>query len=218
VDCDPLAALEPAQAPDAVQAVALVADQLKAELEPLVMLLGFATSMTEGADEFTDTVADCAALPPDPEHVSVNVELALRAPVDCEPLDALPPDHAPEAVQVAARLLDHVRVEDWPELRVLGLAVSCTTGGWLETVTVADCVAEPPGPVQVSSYSVEFVSAPVDQVPLSGTAPFQPPDAVQLVAFSAFHVRVELPPLLSVVGEADKLTETLDTVTSIFTA
>jgi hypothetical protein len=112
VDCDPLAALEPAQAPDAVQAVALVADQLRVELEPLVMLLGFATSVIAGADEFTDTVADCVALPPDPEHVSVNVELALTAPVDCEPLNALPPDHAPEAVQVPARLTDHVSVED----------------------------------------------------------------------------------------------------------
>ena len=112
MDCDPLAALAPAQAPDAVQAVALVANQFRVELEPLVMLLGLATSMIVGADEFTDTVVDCAALPPDPEHVSVNVELALRAPVDCEPLNALPPDHAPEAVQVPARLADHVRVED----------------------------------------------------------------------------------------------------------
>jgi hypothetical protein len=82
--------------------VALVADQLRVELEPLVMLLGFATSVIVGAEEFTDTVADCSALPPDPEQVSVNVELALRAPVDCEPLNALPPDHAPEAVQVLA--------------------------------------------------------------------------------------------------------------------
>jgi hypothetical protein len=102
-------------------------------------------------------------------------------------------------------------------LSVLGLAVSCTTGGWLETVTVADCVADPPAPVQVSSYSVVLVSAPVDQVPLSGTAPFQPPDAVQLVASAAFHVRVELPPLPTVVGEAVKVTAALATVTSMLT-
>jgi hypothetical protein len=90
----------------------LVADQLKVEPEPLVMLLGFAASVIVGADEFTDTVADCSALPPDPKHVSVNVELALRAPVDCEPLSALPPDHAPDAVHVLAWLLDQVSVED----------------------------------------------------------------------------------------------------------
>jgi hypothetical protein len=95
--------------------------------------------------------------------------------------------------------------------------VSCTTGAWLETVTVADCVAVPPGPVQASPYSVVLVSAPVDQVPLSATAPFQPPDAVQLVAFTAFHVKVELPPLPTVVGEAVKFTDTLGAVTSMFT-
>ena len=90
----------------------MVADQLKVELEPLVMLLGFAANMIVGADEFTDTVADCSALPPDPEQVRVNVELALSAPVLCEPLNALPPDHAPDAVHVPAWLLDHVSVED----------------------------------------------------------------------------------------------------------
>jgi hypothetical protein len=95
-----------------VQAVALLADQFSVELEPLVMLLGLATSVIVGADELTDTVADCEAPPPDPKQVSVNVELALTAPVDCEPLNALPPDHAPEAVQMPARLADQVRVED----------------------------------------------------------------------------------------------------------
>jgi hypothetical protein len=97
------------------------------------------------------------------------------------------------------------------------LAESCTTGDWLETVTVADCVADPPGPVHVSSYSVVLVSAPVDHVPLSGTAPLQPPDAVQPVAFTAFHVKVEVPPLATVVGEAVKVTAALGTVTSILT-
>jgi hypothetical protein len=113
-DCEPLMALLPDQAPDAEQLVALVADQLNVELAPLETVLGLAESVTVGADEdeLTVTVADCSALPPDPVHVSVNVELALRAPVDCDPLNALPPDHAPEAVQVLAWLLDHVSVED----------------------------------------------------------------------------------------------------------
>lgn len=95
--------------------------------------------------------------------------------------------------------------------------MSCTTGGWLETVTVTDCVADPPGPVQASSYSVVLVSAPVDQVPLIATAPFHPPDAVQLVAFGAFHVKVELPPLPTVVGEAVKVTAALGAVTVMST-
>ena len=95
--------------------------------------------------------------------------------------------------------------------------MSCTTGGWLATVTVADCVADPPGPVHASSYSVVLLSAPVDQVPLGATAPLHPPEAVQLVAFAAFQVKVELPPLPTVVGEAVKVTAALGVVTFMFT-
>ena len=58
VDCEPLAALLPDQAPDAVQAFAFVADQLSVELVPLVTELGAAPIETVGADELTETVAD----------------------------------------------------------------------------------------------------------------------------------------------------------------
>ncbi len=71
--------------------------------------------------------------------------------MDCEPLAALLPDQAPEAEQAVALLLDQVSVEALPELMVLGLALSVTKGSKDGTVTVADCVAEPPGPVHVSS-------------------------------------------------------------------
>lgn len=50
-----------------------------------------------------------------------------------------------------AFLTDQVSVEAAPESTVLGAALSVTTGGNPDTVTVADCVAEPPVPVQVSS-------------------------------------------------------------------
>jgi hypothetical protein len=40
---------------------------------------------------------------------------------------------------------------------------------------------------------------------------------VQLVAFAAFHVKVELPPLPTVVGEAVKVTAALGAVTVMFT-
>ncbi len=56
MDCEPLIGLLPLQAPDAVQAVALVADQLSVELVPLVTELGAALSETVGAAEFTLTV------------------------------------------------------------------------------------------------------------------------------------------------------------------
>jgi hypothetical protein len=69
VDCEPLTALAPDQAPVAVHEVALVTLQLKVELEPLATVLGLALKVTTGAGEFTDTVADCEALPPLPVHV-----------------------------------------------------------------------------------------------------------------------------------------------------
>lgn len=58
VDCDPLTALLPLQAPDAVQAVAFVADQLSVELVPLVTELGEALKDITGAGDVTETVAD----------------------------------------------------------------------------------------------------------------------------------------------------------------
>lgn len=66
VDCEPLTAFAPDQAPDAVHEVALVALQLKVVLEPLLTLLGLALKVTTGAGELTDTVADCEAVPPLP--------------------------------------------------------------------------------------------------------------------------------------------------------
>ena len=99
-------------------------------------------------------------------------------------------------------LLDQASVDASPAFTVLGAALMVTSGALLETVTVADCVADPPAPVQVNSYSVVLVSAPVDQDPLVGTLPCQPPDAVQAVAATDFQVSVELSPLPMVVGAA----------------
>jgi hypothetical protein len=66
VDCEPLVALAPDQAPEAVQAVALLADQVKTALLPLAIVLGLADKATVGADVLTETIAVCAALPPGP--------------------------------------------------------------------------------------------------------------------------------------------------------
>jgi hypothetical protein len=118
------------------------------------------------------------------------------------PLNALPPDQAPEAEQALALVADHVSVDARPEFTELGLAVRDTTGAGLATVTIAVCVAEPLAPVQVSSYSVVFVSAPVDQLPLVAMEPLHPPDAVHAPAWTAFQVSVEPPPLATVPGDA----------------
>ena len=58
VDCEPLCALLPLQAPDAVQAVAFAAVQVSVELVPLATELGAALTETVGASELTETVAD----------------------------------------------------------------------------------------------------------------------------------------------------------------
>jgi hypothetical protein len=207
VDCEPLIALVPLHAPDAAHDVALVADQLSVELVPLATELGAALTKTVGAADFTDTVADCVALPPGPVHVNEYVELPVTAPVDTEPLRPLEPLQLPVAAQEVALLLDQVSEAAAPEFTVLGVVVNVTVGAALDTVTVADCVAEPPAPVQVSSYSVVFVSLPVGQLPLVATLPCQPPEAVHALASMDVQVRVELPPLLTVVGAALSVTD-----------
>ena len=70
MDCEPLTALLPLQAPDAVQAVAFAADQVSAELVPLTTELGAALIEIVGAGALTETVADCVALPPGPVQVN----------------------------------------------------------------------------------------------------------------------------------------------------
>ncbi len=151
VDCEPLTALVPDQPPVAVQAVALVADQLNTELLPLVTELGLALKVTVGAGLLTVTVADCVALLPAPAPVQVRPKfwLAVSAPVDCEPLSALLPDQPPVAVQAVAWVDDQLKLALPPLVTVLGLTVKVTVGVGAVTVTVADCVALPPAPVQV---------------------------------------------------------------------
>ena len=72
VVCEPpVAALAPDQAPDAIQDVAWVADQVSMALLPLATVPGLADKLTVGAAVVTETVADCAALPPLPVQVRV---------------------------------------------------------------------------------------------------------------------------------------------------
>lgn len=73
----------------------------------------------------------------------------MSAPVDCEPLKALLPDHAPEAVQLFASVEDQVSVALWPLVIALGPTLKLTVGAGEVTVTVVDCAALPPSPEQV---------------------------------------------------------------------
>jgi hypothetical protein len=133
-----------------VQAVALVTVHDNIELLPLGTVLGFAAIFTVGDGWVTETVADCAPVPPEPLQLSVKVAFAVSAPVGDEPLTALAPDQAPEAVQDVALVADHDNVEPLPLATVLGLAVMLTVGAGCATDTVADCTALPPAPLQVN--------------------------------------------------------------------
>lgn len=73
----------------------------------------------------------------------------MSAPVDTEPLTGSLPDHAPEAAQEVVLVEDQVSVLALPLATVLGPALSVRVGAGEVTVTVADCAALPPAPVQV---------------------------------------------------------------------
>jgi hypothetical protein len=174
---------------------------------PSVLVVG-ALHVSEAvpAAAATVTVTLWVAVPPAPVQANVKVAVALSAPVEAEPLVPSEPDQPPEAVQDVALVEDQLRVELAPFAMLVGLALSDTLGAGADTVTVADCDAEPPAPVQVSVYLVVAVSAAVDIEPLTGSAPLHPPEAVQAVALVEVQLKVEVAPLLMVLGFADKVT------------
>ena len=149
VDVEPAEAWDPVQPPEAVQAVALVEDQLSVVLPPLAILVEAALSDTVGAAAATVTVADCEAVPPVPVQVTMNWVVALNAGVLVEPLTGSEPLQPPEAVQEVALVEVQVNVELLPLATVLGLAERVTAGAVVFTETVADWDALPPLPVQV---------------------------------------------------------------------
>jgi hypothetical protein len=71
VDCEPVKGLLPDQAPEAAHEVALLEDQVSVAVPPLLMAPGPTLRLTVGAAAFTETVADCTALPPAPVQLSV---------------------------------------------------------------------------------------------------------------------------------------------------
>jgi len=74
----------------------------------------------------------------------------VSAPVVWEPLTALLPDQAPEAVHDVAFVDDQVKLALLPLDTVLGLALMLTVAvGFGLTVTVVDWAALPPAPLQV---------------------------------------------------------------------
>ena len=103
--------------------------------------------------------------------------------------------------------LDEVqlRFELPPEDTLVGFALKVTVGG-AETVTVADCDAVPPAPLQLRVNFVVALSAAVTCEPVVAWAPLHPPEALHEVAFADDQVNVEVAPLFTVVGFAAKVT------------
>jgi len=102
VDCEPANAFAPPQPPEALQAVVFREDHVNTAACPFKTVLGRATMPTVGTAGLTVTEALCVALPPGPVQVTVNVVLAVSAPVDDAPVAACAPDQPPEATQLVA--------------------------------------------------------------------------------------------------------------------
>jgi hypothetical protein len=103
----------------------LVELHVRVEEEPDVIEAGLAVSWTVGTGAAAiATTADWLADPAVPVHVNVNVALAVKTPVLCEPEVAFVPDQAPDAVQEVTLVELHESVEEVPEVTELGLALS----------------------------------------------------------------------------------------------
>ena len=77
--------------------------------------------------------------------------MALSAPVLALPLVGSLPDQPPDAVQLVALVDDQLNVAAEPLFTVPGFALRVTVGlAGADTLTVTDCVALPPEPLQVS--------------------------------------------------------------------
>jgi len=145
-----LVALVPDQPPDAAQLVtlALVHDSVALVLRETPG--GLADRVTEGVPAVTVTEAVCVTVPPPPAHASVKLELAVSAPVLWVPEVPLAPLQAPDAEQLVAFVVLHVRFDEAPDCTLAGDAVRVSVGGAAVTVTAAVCETDPPAPVHVS--------------------------------------------------------------------
>ncbi|HMH17821.1 MAG TPA: hypothetical protein VK572_06695, partial [Burkholderiales bacterium] len=142
------------------------------------------------------TVTDCEALPPPPEQINENVLVLVNASVNCEPLVALLPAHAPEATQEVALVEDQVSVAAPPLVTDAGLTASDAVGAGGVTVTVADALPVPPAPVHASPNVLVLVNAPLDWLPEIVLVPIHAPEATQEVASVEDQVSVAAPPLV----------------------
>jgi hypothetical protein len=200
----PLGGSLPLQPPEAVHAVALVELQLSVVAAPLTTEAGLAVSAIvggEGATTVTVTVDVAGAVPAPPAHVSVKLVVAFSGPVLALPLVGSAPLQPPEAVHAVAFAELHISVAALPVCTVVGFAFSVAVGV-TAIVTAAVAGELPVAPVQLSVKVVAALSAGVVKVPLVGSVPLQPPDAVHAVAFVELQLRVAVPPVSTLIVSA----------------
>jgi hypothetical protein len=133
VEALPDVARAPNHAPDALQDVAFVEDQLRVADPPLVTEVGFAEIDTVGTGggggvPVTLTWTASLALPCGPVQVSEKLLLVLSDPVDWIPEVALFPDQAPVAEHDTVFVELHVSTEAPPLATELGFATRDTDG------------------------------------------------------------------------------------------
>ena len=209
VDSLPEVAFAPDQPPEAVQDVAFVEDHVRVDDPPLVTERGLAARETVGP---TVTVADALCVPPAPVQERLKVLVLVSPPVDALPEVGRVPDHAPEAVQDVALVEDQVSVDDPPLATDVGFAVIDTVGtggggGVPVTLTCAEVLALPPGPLQVSEKLLLVPSAPVDWLPEVALVPDHAPEAAQDEALVEDQLSMDDPPLATDVGFAARDTD-----------
>lgn len=206
----PEVSLLPLHPPEAVQDVAFVDDHDNTLVPPLATLVGEADKLTVGAGvaAVTETDVDACVVPPLPVQLRLNVVFVLSAPVLELPEVDFVPLQPPDAEQDVAFVDDQRSVLLLPLVTDVGEADSETVGAGVGAVTetVRLACAEPPAPVHVSVYDAEAVNAPVPWLPDVAFVPLQLPDAEHEVALVEDHVSVLLPPLLTVLGDADSET------------
>jgi hypothetical protein len=103
----------------------------------------------DGAPE-TLTVTDCVVLPPSPVQVSVNVLVAVSAPVDSEPDGDLDPVHAPAAWHDVASVDDQVSIDALPLGTVVGSALRVNVGSLASIGQAVNRIAPSPHSVTIA--------------------------------------------------------------------
>jgi hypothetical protein len=160
----PVVILLPLHAPDAVQPVALVLDQVSVEFPLIATLFGAALSMTVGAGgggtALTVTITSRFTEPPAPVQAREKVELDVSGPVLSLPDVAFGPLQAPEAVHCVVPPELQVRVTLAPVVtepldaeRVIDGGVGPGSGGgsfWVSGPLAAQPARASTAPVSVT--------------------------------------------------------------------